>query len=179
MSSLSSSAIHLGGELVIGCDTRHNKGLSRHLIKDIYMRNIYYSMSGLFNCPVCKLKQVTVNLTHIFTRCSKFCNSGHCDYRIINITTLQNKKHDIHRNYIFKSRKNVNLHCSGHRSGDARSNFSKLSKDVSKSSPINTQKVFVFFVCFYIFFGKCINCQWVINTIVLATGTAPALCVNF
>lgn len=33
------------------------------------------------------------------------------------------------------TQKNMCSHCSGHRSGDALSNFSKLNKEVSKSSP--------------------------------------------
>lgn len=44
---------------------------------------------------------------------------------------------------LFNNIRQSDLHCSGHRSGEARSSFSKLSREDSKSSPIKTIILFI------------------------------------
>lgn len=146
MSSFSSSAIHLGGELVMGCDVRHNKVDNSW---NIYRSGLYHSMSlsRLFNYVVCKSPSDSYSHFYKMQQILKL--------RALYERLQDNQDHNpIVSNYT-RAGVMYNLHCSGHRSGDALSNFSKLSKEDSKSSPVTAQKVF--------FYGECINCIFVNN----------------
>lgn len=96
MSSLSSSAIHLEGELVMGCEDTTK--VSEQNPWKIYSLGLYITVGWAYlfiYLSSLLIKRATMNGTHIFVRCSKFCNSGHCiiDCRIIKIrkasTTIQ------------------------------------------------------------------------------------------
>lgn len=131
MSSLSSSAIHLEGASVRGCRGRPEESLNTHILPT-HSLNIHDNM--MFTRRIVHLNEVMTKYqpeAYVFTRCSEFCDSGHCktETRVI---SHQQQRSGLSK--VMFSR--FNSHCSGHRSGEARSNFSKLSRDDSKSSPV-------------------------------------------